>query len=55
MADMKTELQVCIDECETALRHLNNALESGHSHAKPKLEQAKSSLEECIAECRSAL
>lgn len=56
MADVKNELQICIDECEMALNHLNNALESaGHEHARPKIEQAKSSLEECITECRAAL
>lgn len=55
MADAKTELEICLAECENALTHLNNALESGHTHARPKIEKAKSSLEECIAECREAL
>ena len=51
----KNELQICIDECESALSHLNKAMNSAHDHARPKMQHAAKDLEECINECRSML
>ncbi|MGY4690400.1 hypothetical protein [Salibacterium sp. K-3] len=50
-----TELQKCIDECESALGHLNNALNTAHEEPKEKMEHAVQDLEQCISECRTLL
>lgn len=51
----KEELQQCITECESALTHLNKALNMAHSHSKEKMQHAAKDLEACIAECRELL
>jgi hypothetical protein len=48
----KSELQQCINECESALSHLRNAM---GKMTNEKLQHAARDLEECISECRSAL
>lgn len=51
----KNDLQECITECESALVHLNHAINKAHAQSKQKMQHAVKDLEECIAECRSLL
>ncbi|MFD1736737.1 hypothetical protein ACFSCX_09175 [Bacillus salitolerans] len=48
----KTELQACINECESALSHLQSAM---NKVTNEKLQHAARDLEQCISECRSML
>jgi signal transduction histidine kinase len=49
-------LQECINECESALTHLNNAMNKmDNQQSRQRLEHASKDLQECISECRSAL
>lgn len=48
----RNELQACIEECESALSHLRNAMGKIKNE---KLTHATRDLEECISECRSML
>jgi hypothetical protein len=48
----RSELQACIDECESALSHLRNAM---GKVTNERLQHAAKDLEECISECRSML
>ncbi|MCQ6275426.1 hypothetical protein JMM81_10690 [Bacillus sp. V3B] len=50
--DNKQELQECINECESAQRHLNNAMTKMNNE---RLQHASKDLQECINECRSML
>lgn len=51
-----THLQECINECESALTHLNHALGMmDNPQTKQRLEHAAKDLNECIAACRSEL
>ena len=50
----KTQLQECINECETALTHLNQAMSKmGTETSKQRLQHATKDVEECIRECRN--
>ncbi|MFZ4450746.1 hypothetical protein [Salibacterium aidingense] len=51
----QSELQQCITECESALSHLNNAIDVAHNDSREKMEHAVQDLEQCIAECRNLL
>lgn len=52
---MNNHIQECIDECESALTHLNNALPMADQEAKQKMLHAVKDLEECIAKCRELM
>ncbi len=52
---MTNHMQECIDECERALTHLNNALPMAHEEAKQNMQHAIKDIEECIAKCREML
>ncbi|WP_246943722.1 hypothetical protein [Bacillus pinisoli] len=48
----KNDLQACIEECESALSHLQKAM---GKMTNEKLQHAARDLEDCISECRSML
>lgn len=51
-----SDLQNCINECESALGHLNKALSgTHHDSAKQKIQHAAQDLEQCISACRELL
>jgi hypothetical protein len=51
-----TQLQECINECESAMSHLKHAMNKmDHQQSRSKLEHAQKDLQECIDECKSML
>lgn len=49
------DIQNCINECESALGHLNKALTGAEHVHQQKMQHAVKDLEECIAACRELL
>ncbi|QTM99062.1 hypothetical protein ERJ70_06955 [Sediminibacillus dalangtanensis] len=51
-----TQLQECINECESALSHLQHAMSKmDHEQSRAKMEHAQKDLLDCIEECKSML
>ncbi|HLR67079.1 hypothetical protein [Virgibacillus alimentarius] len=49
-------LQECINECESALSHLDHAMDMmENEQSKQKLEHASQDLNECIRACENEL
>ncbi|UOQ43878.1 hypothetical protein MUN89_18695 [Halobacillus salinarum] len=50
------QIEACIQECESAITHLNHAMtKMGEAGQNEKMQHAVKDLEECIEECRDML
>jgi len=52
---VKGHLEECIQECESAMSHLDKALKIAQPEARQKMQHAVSDLKACISSCRAMM